>query len=336
VNDKKYDIIVYIGRFQPLHNGHANINQKISQLAKKVVVIIGSKSNPVTVKNPWSYDERVEMIQNSTHVQYMKIHGVEDYVYDDYTWIKKVTEIVESESNPDAKIAIAGYNKDESSTYLKYFPQWDLVEQPAYKVYGNLINATDIRNEIFQGKFHHVQTILPPFVATSVTLMNGTRLKYLKKEYDGILDIKQRYGTGNFVTTDAIVVQSGHVLLIKRGESGVDLWAMAGGLLEPNETFEDGVIRELREETRLKVPTKVLLGSIKHVKLFDKVDRDERGRYITQAYLFKLDDSLDLPKVKGNDDAKEAKWIPIGDFYNMRSVMYADHYHIVSKMLESL
>lgn len=333
-SNKKYDTIVYIGRFQPLHNGHVNIIQKISQLADKVIVIIGSKSNPVSTKNPWSYDERKEMIQHSTHVQYMKIHGVEDYTYDDFKWINKITEIVNSESPENANIAIAGYNKDESSSYLKYFPQWDLVEQPAYKEYGNLINATDIRTEIFKGKFHHVQTILPPFVATSVTLMNGTRLKYLQDVYADIQDIKTRYGTGNFMTTDAIVVQSGHILLIEREDTGLS--AMAGGLLEPNETFEEGVIRELREETGLKVPKKVLLGSIKEVRLFDKVDRDERGRYITQVYLFKLDDNLDLPKVKGMDDAKEANWVPIGDFYNMRSVMFADHYHIVEKMLESL
>lgn len=334
MNDK-YDVIVYIGRFQPLHNGHVNIIQKISQLAKKVVVIIGSKSNPVSCKNPWTYEERKLMIQNSTHVQYMDIEGVEDYIYDDYQWINEVTEIVYKHKNMEnPRIAIAGYNKDESSSYLKYFPQWDLIEQSPYKEYGTLINATDIRNEILQGKFHHVQTVLPPYVATEVTLMNGPRMNYLKGLYEGILDIKKCFGTGNFNTTDAIVVQSGHVLLIKRKDS--DLWAMPGGLLEPDETYEQSVIRELREETRLKVPTKVLLGSIKEIKTFDKVDRDERGRYITKAYLFKLDDNLDLPKVKGRDDAKEAKWVSIGELYNMRSVMYADHFHIVSKMLESL
>lgn len=332
--NKKYDTIVYIGRFQPLHNGHVNIIQKISQLANKVIVIIGSKSNPISTKNPWSYDERVDMIKNSVHVQYLAISGVEDYIYDDFKWINKVTEIVNSESPTNAKIAIAGYNKDESSSYLKYFPQWDLIEQLPYRVYGNLVNATDIRNEIFKGKFHHVETILPPYVSTEVSQMMGSKFKYLQGVYDDILDLKERYGEGNFNTTDSIVVQSGHTLLIERKDTG--LFAMPGGLLEPTETFDECVIRELREETGLKVPKKVLLGSIKEVRTFDKVDRDERGRYITRAYLFKLDDNLDLPKVKGNDDAKSAKWVPIGDFYNMRSVMFADHFHIVEKMLESL
>jgi len=219
---------------------------------------------------------------------------------------------------------------------LKYFPQWDLIDQSAYKEYGDLVNATDIRKEWLSGKTYHIKPVLPPFVFDFILSIAGDRLAYLMKEYAGIIATQETYGLGNFITTDAIVVQSGHVLLIKRKESGIDLWAMAGGFLDIEETLEQGVIRELKEETKLKVPEKVLLGSIKEVKIFDKVDRDLRGRIITQVYLFKLDDKLDLPKVKGNDDAKEAKWIPIGDFYNMRSVMYADHFHIVEKMLESL
>ena len=119
--DKKYDIVVYIGRFQPLHNGHVRIIQDISQLAEQVIVIIGSKSNPVTIKNPFSYEERVEIIATSTHVIYMQVYGVEDYDYDDFKWISEVTQIVNNECDEQKlKIAIAGYNKDESSSYLKY------------------------------------------------------------------------------------------------------------------------------------------------------------------------------------------------------------------------
>lgn len=342
MNKKKYDIVVYIGRFQPLHNGHVNIIQQISQIANEVIVIVGSKSNPVTVKNPFTYDERKEMIEKSTHVQYMKIYGVEDYTYDDYRWIAEITDIVNNEScskydpNKNTKIAIAGFNKDDSSSYLKYFPQWDLIEQLPYKEYGNMINATDIRTEFYKNNLHYLNGIIPAISFRYLQEMGDGKKYYLINEYNEIIRTQETYGLGNFITTDAIVVQSGHILLIKRKESGVDLWAMVGGFLELNETLDHCVIRELREETRLKVPEKVLMGSIKEKRLFDKPDRDLRGRIITQVYLFELDDALPLPKVKGHDDAKEAKWIPIGDFYNMRSEMYSDHFHIIEKMLDGV
>jgi bifunctional NMN adenylyltransferase/nudix hydrolase len=64
-----------------------------------------------------------------------------------------------------------------------------------------------------------------------------------------------------FVTVDAVVVQSGHVLLVKRkAMPGAGLWALPGGFLNQEETLLDGAIRELKEETKIKVPVPVLKG----------------------------------------------------------------------------
>ena len=66
------------------------------------------------------------------------------------------------------------------------------------------------------------------------------------------------------MTVDAVVVQSGHILLVKRGDMpGKGLWALPGGFLNQEETMLDGAIRELKEETKIKVPVPVLKGSIK-------------------------------------------------------------------------
>ena len=58
-----------------------------------------------------------------------------------------------------------------------------------------------------------------------------------------------------FVTVAAVVVQSGHVLLIERNtRPGLGQTALPGGFVREDESLEDGVIRELREDTRIKVP----------------------------------------------------------------------------------
>ena len=134
-----------------------------------------------------------------------------------------------------------------------------------------------------------------------------------------------------FVTTDAVVVQSGHILLIQRKAApGKGLWALPGGFLNPRELIVDGILRELHEETKLKVPKPVLRGSITKREVFDDPGRSERGRIITHAALIQLPPG-ELPSVKGSDDARKAKWMPIADL--REDVMFEDHYHIINHML---
>ena len=137
----------------------------------------------------------------------------------------------------------------------------------------------------------------------------------------------------NFVTVDALVVQSGHILLIKRrSEPGKGLYAMPGGHVNQNERLDAATIRELYEETKLKIPPKVLLGSIKERLLVDDPKRSLRGRTYTQVSLIKLPDGP-LPKVKGSDDAVKAKWIPLNVFQQMEDQMFEDHFRIINELI---
>ena len=113
---------------------------------------------------------------------------------------------------------------------------------------------------------------------------------------------------------------------------GRGLWALPGGFLNPKETLFDACIRELREETRLKVPEPVLRGSCHSQHTFDDPYRSARGRTITQAFYFQLkNDPKGLPKVKGGDDAAKAFWLPLAELD--AKMMFEDHYAIITKMV---
>ena len=57
----------------------------------------------------------------------------------------------------------------------------------------------------------------------------------------------------------------GRVLVIQRRDNGA--WQLPGGVLELHETIEDGLRREVEEETGLKVDPIRLTGVYKNVKL---------------------------------------------------------------------
>ena len=111
---------------------------------------------------------------------------------------------------------------------------------------------------------------------------------------------------GPAVTADCIVItkeENAKVLLIQRGnEPDKGTWAFPGGFMNMDETTEQCAIRELEEETGLKVKDVHQIGA------YSKVDRDPRGRTITVAYLAIIDKPI---SVVGQDDAAKAEWWPI-------------------------
>jgi len=348
---KEYDLIVYIGRFQPFHVAHQKTIDKALTLSNTVLVLVGSSENSTSPKNPFTYFQRKEMIQEVYNIGYMSVKGeklyvdgIKDHTYDDPEWIREVGASVDKHTRninkSDIKIGIIGHDKDESTFYLNYFPQWKYVEVPAFPEHGETIDATKIRNLLFSDNIEFVSGVVPQNVFRTLYdfYSNSDTFIDLQSDWKQIQQYKEMWAGSPyaviFQTVDSIVIQSGHVLLIKRKESpGKNLWAIPGGFINEYETLRDAAIRELREETKLKIPVKVLKGSIREEHTFDTPNRSSRGRTITRGFLFELDDTQKLPRVKGSDDAVDAKWFPFSEFAKMESQMFEDHFHIVNHML---
>ena len=348
-NGGKYSHIIYIGRFQPFHDSHLQVLNKALSMAERVIVVIGSSNQPRTTKNPWTAQERIVMIHRTLEpsqrdrVQFVEVG---DRLYNDNQWVFDVQRSIETSirassmgigKKTEPKLAIIGHVKDDSSFYLKMFPQWDLVEV------GDLdgLHSTGIRNDYFSDGFNGQQLTnmaIPAQVTSYLSEFRDTdEYAQLVKEAGFIASYKKAWESSpyppTFVTVDAVVVHSGHILLVRRrSEPGKGLWALPGGFVNQSERLEDAVLRELREETRLKLPAPVLKGSIKTSKVFDHPNRSARGRTITHAFYFEFPYG-ELPSVRGADDADKAKWVSLAKFYEMEPELFEDHFHIVSYFL---
>lgn len=354
---QKYDYSVVIGRFNPCHYGHHDLlNFAISQ-SKKVIVLIGTANRPRTIKNPFKWTERQLMIESMykdavlvNELNTFIFKPLNDYMYNDQKWAIQVQNTIdlaieEDGGDPDsASICLVGNNKDDSSWYLSIFPQFPLLTSPFKQILENqVLSATQIRKIMFESETNKVIDELSKHVHKGVLnylkeFMKTLEFNKLVNEYHFIKQYKISWNKApyppTFVTTDAVVIQSGHVLLIqRRAEPGKGLWAFPGGFLNLNEKIETGMVRELKEETKIKIPEAVIRGSIKAVKTFDDPNRSERGRTITHAFLIKFPDGI-LPRIKGSDDAEKAKWIPLSDIKSDN--MYEDHYDILEYFLGQL
>ena len=354
----KADYAVFIGRFSPFHNGHLKIVKKALESADYLIIVAGSNNLSPNTRQPFPNNVRMDMI-NAGIPSHLKsrviVTSSGDYMYNDTKWISGIQKAVWDAINQHTganytnkgfkdynnSIALVGMNKDATSYYLNLFPQWRTsidVEPETYEN-GDTISSTHIRKILFDDYEtpeasvnipHGTYGIMMNFIRNNLEYWDNMVYNYEhEKKYEAI------WGTGPFVTVDAVVVQAGHVLLIERGgDYGRGLMAIPGGFLNYREKIEDGVIRELREETKIKVPEKVLRGCIERKEVYDHPYRSNRAHLITHAFLITLENvEAGLPKVVGSDDAAKAKWYPISYVKDNPTLFFEDHYAILSDLL---
>ena len=331
---KEFGTLVLIGRFQPLHNAHLEIIKRATALTDQLVIITGSAAQPRTYKNPFTSAERAQMIKAATGGLSMRIYVEEnvDTIYNDQAWAVRVQGIVSKYRILGTTTAIIGHKKDESSFYLDMFPQWGYVDVEEIAP----LSAVNIRDLYFKrgANMDFIKGVVPQTTFDFLMQFKDTpEYEQIIKEREFVEKYKQQYASlpypPIFSTADAVVIQSGHVLMIRRrAEPGKGLWALPGGYVNANtdKSVEAAMLRELREETQIKVPAPVLKGSIVRSKVFDAVDRSPRGRIITHAFHIVLPDG-ELPKVKGSDDAEKARWVPIAEVKS--EDCFEDHYEIL-------
>lgn len=344
-----HEYLVFIGRFEPFHNGHAAVARYALTRAKKLIFLVGSADTPRTIKNPWTVAERAVMIQAAMKdvAERIIVRPLHDHLYNESQWIagvqRAVADAIRADGGAaDARVGLIGKDKDASSYYLKEFPQWELVDVK----HTETLSATELRRYLYEANQidSHGGLMLiranvpgPVFDMLDAFRKSSPVFKQLVAEHHFIDTYRAAWADApyppTFVTTDAVVAHSGHVLLVRRrAEPGKGLWALPGGFIGQDESILDACLRELREETRVKIPAPVLKGSIKGQHVFDHPERSLRGRTITHAFHFDFP-AGELPEVRGGDDAEKARWIPISEALEMGPSLYEDHLHILEFFL---
>ncbi|UWQ28331.1 NUDIX domain-containing protein [Leisingera sp. M523] len=348
---------VIIGRFQPFHKGHRKLFEHASQISDQTLTLIGSAFRPRSEKNAFKWTERADFITTA-----MKSAGCTaditclpliDTLYDDKTWAGNVRTAIDLHlrtqgiARADARIVLVGHDKDESSRYLRWFPELEAVSVEAERNGSTVLNATDMRAGLFLDKAP-VAKLRDTFGAVETDQVvswmeqNTGAVAQIRAEaaYNQAYRENYRKAVATFGheipadCADAVVVQNGHILLVERAKApGQGLYALPGGHLQ-KETAQEAAIRELIEETRLNIPRKLLEGRIAARQVFDHPDRSERGWVRTEAFKFELIDGKAQEKVKGADDAKRAFWMPVNQL--TPDVMFEDHFDIIQALVPNV
>ena len=130
--------------------------------------------------------------------------------------------------------------------------------------------------------------------------------------------------TGVKLTVDAVVFgyaksEGVSILLVKRKyEPFKNTWALPGGFVQEEESLEQAVVRELKEETGITV------NYLEQLYTFGEPARDPRQRIVSVAY-FGLINSRLYKELNAGTDADDAQWFNI----NSLPILAFDHKHII-------
>lgn len=159
---------LFIGRFQPFHKGHLKIIRNISKTYDKIIIGIGSSQYSHISENPFTSEERMEMINQTlvrNDIKNYKIILIPD-IHNPPKWIEHVKSIIR-----DFDVIITN-NLFTKSLFLE--KNYEVIDTPLYK--KEIYSGKEIRKRIRNGE--QWEDLVPEEVERYIKRINGIdRLK---------------------------------------------------------------------------------------------------------------------------------------------------------------
>lgn len=307
---------VFVGRFQPPHRTHLAVMLEALERVDVLVVVLGSTRSARTPKNPFTDDERREMIAAAltdagVPRARFSFGGVRDF-YDMALWAAAVRADVARLVPAEATVALLGHEKDASSAYLREFPDWPYVPT---RVTSDL-SATRVRRALFDLEVETLAELVPPTVADFLGAFPNTPAFAELREDDAFL---RRWHAAlatapvlpTFLAVHALVRRDDRVLLWRRAERpSLGSLSLPGGRLFERLGAEASLRRHLNTNA-LPRPRRV----------FDHPDRSLLGREVMLTY------DVDA-------DSAGGEWWLLADALAAPELFYADHHRALELLTQ--
>lgn len=162
---------LFIGRFQPFHNGHEESIRNISDEVDEIVIGIGSADSSHSSKNPFTAGERIRMIQKSLQIEDTNVYTIPIVDIDrNSVWVSHVESL-----SPDFNVV---YTNNGLVTRL--FEEADYEVKNHEKVSRDTLSGTEIRRRIVEDE--NWEGLVPDEVVEQVERLDGVeRVKSVTK-----------------------------------------------------------------------------------------------------------------------------------------------------------
>lgn len=332
-------IYYYGGSFDPITKAHEAIIRRIKkEMRESDKLIIGIVQNDEKNYNV-SVNDRLNMVKKSLDAHEIVIQDKRTYAYLDahyrgekiticmgddewyslcsgkwvnwdlllkhYEFMVFYREDENNEIENDEIVLPAGINPNV--TFLGAGDNTDGISSTAVReiLFKNPeCHYSDVRDYITHVVFRYIKD-------NELYFQNGNdyneKEKEFLKEY-AVKKEKNHWGEPS-VTTDTVAYNGDKILLIRRGNYPYkNFWCLPGGFMEKtDEDLNFGAQRELKEETGIDIDPKYF----RQIKTYGH-NFDPRMKIVDVAFSVRVN-KKDMDKVKGLDDACDARWFNINE-----------------------
>lgn len=227
---------VYVGRFQPPHVAHVGTVLHALEHAPRVLVLLGSANLARSVRNPFGARERAAMFGAALREAGVRrgrviFRPLPDR-FDADLWAADVRGAAHGVFGEGAPISLVGFEKDASTSYLRWFPGWARLVTP----HRPGLNATDLRAAFLTGR--PLPQGVPGSVRAFLTRFALTpAFARLQAEWVAVEAARVNLPPGAHLHEERwLDVWAGQVWLNTRmGAIGRGLWELPGRVLPPGE-----------------------------------------------------------------------------------------------------
>ena len=327
-------IYYYGGTFDPITKAHEAIIRKIKkEMRESDKLIIGIVQNDEKNYNV-SVNDRLNMVKKSLDAHEIVIQDKRTYAYLDTHYSgEKITicmgedewhaicsgkwvnwdlllkhyefMVFNREDNNDEIVLPAGINP--TVTFLGTGDTTDGISSTAVReiLFKNPeCHYSDVRDYITHVVFRYIKD-------NELYFQNGNDYNEKEKEFLKEYAVKKEknHWSEPSVTTDTVAYNGDKILLIRRGNYPYkNFWALPGGFFEKtDEDLNFGAQRELKEETGIDIDPKYF----RQIKTYGH-NFDPRMKIVDVAFSVRVS-KKDMDKIKGLDDACDARWFQIDE-----------------------
>jgi len=165
---------VFVGRFQPFHNGHLEVIKKIVDEVDELVIIVGSAQYSHRLDNPFTAGERITMIRKALEEEGIQLSRI---------WIIPVPDV---HQHALWVSQIVGYSPKFDVAYAnealtrRLFMEAGFRVEPMPLIKREVYLATEIRKRMLAGE--NWKELVPSSVAKFIKEIDGdTRLRAINK-----------------------------------------------------------------------------------------------------------------------------------------------------------